>query len=189
MACTREQLRGMVIAAAQRYGIDPAIALAQINQESGFNPNARSGQGAMGIAQFMPGTWAQYGSGSPFDAAAALEAWGRYMSHLLARFGGDYRLALAGYHSGEGAARAALNNCKGNPRTCGYVNSIMAAAGRQGVTNPVSTGGAGGGSGLGPLPELTYTSPSFSLAGFIPPDWNWTTWALIALGAYLFLKR
>lgn len=125
MAYSSAQIQEIVRSAARRYSIDEGIALRQIKQESGFNPNAVSSQGAQGLAQFIPGTWAIWGSGSPFDPVAAMEAWGKYFSHLLSKFGGDYRLALAGYHSGEGAAVAALRNCIGNPRTCAYVNAIM----------------------------------------------------------------
>lgn len=134
MAYTTEQIKGLITSAASRYSINPQIAIRQAQQESGFNPNAVSSAGAQGLFQFMPATWAMYGSGSPFDPVAACEAWGKYMSHLLAIFGGDYRLALAGYHSGEGSARAALNNCKGNPRTCDYVSRIMGNAGSTGAT-------------------------------------------------------
>ncbi|MFB7595623.1 NlpC/P60 family protein [Streptomyces sp. NPDC056160] len=41
--------------------INPALLAAQLYQESGFNPNARSGAAAEGIAQFIPGTWATHG--------------------------------------------------------------------------------------------------------------------------------
>ncbi|MEW2292271.1 bifunctional lytic transglycosylase/C40 family peptidase [Streptomyces sp. NPDC006743] len=41
--------------------IDPALLAAQLYQESGFNPNARSAAAAEGIAQFIPGTWATHG--------------------------------------------------------------------------------------------------------------------------------
>ncbi len=101
------ELIGLIQDAAARYGIDPNIAVAQLDQESvHFRPlyvygPGKSPAGAMGIAQFMPGTWAQYGHGSPYDPVAALDAWGRYMSHLLSIFHGRYDLALAGYNWGE----------------------------------------------------------------------------------------
>ncbi|MET7379645.1 bifunctional lytic transglycosylase/C40 family peptidase [Streptomyces sp. NPDC005526] len=41
--------------------INPALLAAQLYQESGFNPNARSAAAAQGIAQFIPGTWATHG--------------------------------------------------------------------------------------------------------------------------------
>ncbi len=41
--------------------LNPAVLAAQINQESGWNPKARSPANAQGIAQFIPGTWATHG--------------------------------------------------------------------------------------------------------------------------------
>lgn len=41
--------------------INPALLAAQLYQESGFNPNAKSPAKAEGIAQFIPGTWATHG--------------------------------------------------------------------------------------------------------------------------------
>ncbi|WP_199811610.1 C40 family peptidase [Streptomyces sp. NRRL S-340] len=41
--------------------INPALLAAQLYQESGFNPNARSAAAAEGMAQFIPGTWATHG--------------------------------------------------------------------------------------------------------------------------------
>ncbi|MDF3300310.1 bifunctional lytic transglycosylase/C40 family peptidase [Streptomyces tropicalis] len=50
----------------QRWGnlcpaLNPALLAAQLYQESGFNPRARSAAAAEGIAQFIPGTWATHG--------------------------------------------------------------------------------------------------------------------------------
>lgn len=101
MAYTREQLKDLVARTAAQYGIDQSIALAQIQAESNFNPNARSPVGAQGMFQFMPQTWAQWGSGSPFDPDAAAQAWGRYFSYILNKFGWNYGYALAGYNWGE----------------------------------------------------------------------------------------
>ncbi|MFJ3232170.1 NlpC/P60 family protein [Streptomyces sp. NPDC086787] len=41
--------------------LNPALLAAQLYQESGFNPDARSPAKALGIAQFIPGTWATHG--------------------------------------------------------------------------------------------------------------------------------
>lgn len=53
-------------ALVQKWGnlcsaINPALLAAQLYQESGFNPNAKSPAAAQGIAQFIPGTWATHG--------------------------------------------------------------------------------------------------------------------------------
>ncbi|MER8006182.1 bifunctional lytic transglycosylase/C40 family peptidase [Streptomyces sp. SLBN-31] len=67
---TKALAKGSVPAAyaaiVQKWGnlcsaINPALLAAQLYQESGFNPNARSGAAAEGIAQFIPGTWATHG--------------------------------------------------------------------------------------------------------------------------------
>jgi cell wall-associated NlpC family hydrolase len=41
--------------------LNPALLAAQLQQESGFNPNAESPAAAKGIAQFVPQTWAAHG--------------------------------------------------------------------------------------------------------------------------------
>ncbi|MBA2947331.1 bifunctional lytic transglycosylase/C40 family peptidase [Streptomyces himalayensis] len=53
-------------ALVQKWGnlcraINPALLAAQLYQESGFNPEAKSPADARGIAQFIPGTWAAHG--------------------------------------------------------------------------------------------------------------------------------
>lgn len=70
--------------------------------ESRNNPRAVSPAGAQGQFQFMPGTWAQYGHGSPFDPAQARQAAARYFRVLLGQFGGDTAEAAAAYNWGPG---------------------------------------------------------------------------------------
>lgn len=93
--------------AALSAGINPDIFVRQIQQESGFNPNAGSPAGAEGIAQFMPGTAASMGI-NPYDPAQALSGAARLMASLSAQFGGDYAKALAAYNAGAGAVNSAV---------------------------------------------------------------------------------
>ncbi|MGW3494552.1 C40 family peptidase [Streptomyces sp. NPDC001020] len=53
--------------------INPALLAAQLYQESGFNPNAKSPAKAEGIAQFMPGTWAIHGMDA--DGNGVADVW------------------------------------------------------------------------------------------------------------------
>jgi soluble lytic murein transglycosylase-like protein len=97
--------QGAVDQASQKYGLNPTIFARQINQESGFDPNAVSRAGAVGIAQFMPATAARYGV-NPRDPNSSIEGAGHYMADLEKQFGNNTGLALAGYNWGEGNVAA-----------------------------------------------------------------------------------
>jgi soluble lytic murein transglycosylase-like protein len=104
-AMTTDEIKALVIQTANQYGINSNIALVQIQRESGFNPNAVGSSGERGLAQFMPGTWERFGSGSfdnAFDPETNLNAWGAYMNYLSTLFGGDYSYMLTAYNGGEG---------------------------------------------------------------------------------------
>ncbi len=79
----------------------------KINQESGFNPYAISSAGAIGIAQFMPGTAASLGI-NPRDPVAALRGAARLMSQYIRQYGGNYAKALAAYNAGPGTVSFAV---------------------------------------------------------------------------------
>ena len=182
--------------AAEQFGIDWSWGACQIQAESGFNPNVTSYAGAQGPAQFMPGTWAQYGSGSPFDSAAAAQAWGAYMSALIAQFG-DYSEAVAAYNTGPGNVSKAIAACgsgwlgclptsaSNQAQTINYVNSISSCAGG-GVPPPAGTGGGDQGDtfsifGL-TLPDLSSLPGINSIEGL--PSWALIGGALL-LAYYL----
>lgn len=92
---------------AQQSGISPDIFVAQIQQESGFNPDAVSSAGAIGIAQFMPTTAASLGL-NPKDPIASLKAAAQYDAGNLKTYNGDYSKMLAAYNCGGGCVQGAV---------------------------------------------------------------------------------
>ena len=97
------QLAPLVQQAAAANGVDPALVAAVARAESNFDPSAVSRAGAQGLMQLMPATAAGLGVTDPFDPAQNLNGGARYLRQMLDRFGGDVRLALAGYNAGPGA--------------------------------------------------------------------------------------
>lgn len=87
-------------AAATEAGVDPRLLAALTWAESGFNAGARSGAGAIGLTQLMPGTAAGLGV-DPIDPAQNLRGGARYLRAQLDRFG-SVELALAAYNAGPG---------------------------------------------------------------------------------------
>jgi soluble lytic murein transglycosylase len=95
---------------AQQQRLDPALLAAVIDTESKFNASARSSAGAVGLMQLTPQTAegiAQYTHGSKFqlsdltnpDINVRYGTW--YLRHLLDRYQGNERLALAAYNAGQ----------------------------------------------------------------------------------------
>lgn len=111
--------RAMARAAARRHGLDPSIFVRQIQQESGFNPNAVSPAGARGIAQIMPATARGWGV-DPSDPKAALNAAAKNMARYVKDYG-SYENALRAYNAGPGA----IERSKGFSETNHYVQVIL----------------------------------------------------------------
>jgi hypothetical protein len=95
------QYDSLITEAAAKHGLDAKLFRRQLYQESKFDPNAVSPKGAIGLAQFMPGTAAQYGV-DPKDPAQSIMGAARYMFDLKKQFNGDQNLALAAYNWGPG---------------------------------------------------------------------------------------
>lgn len=93
----------IVLAAAQRHGVDPLLVHAVIETESAYRADAISSQGALGLMQLMPATVEDLGVDDPYDPATNIDAGTRYLRSLLDKFG--TRGALAAYNAGEAAVR------------------------------------------------------------------------------------
>jgi soluble lytic murein transglycosylase-like protein len=116
-----------ITASAQRNGLDPALLAGLIKQESGFNANARSGAGAQGLTQLMPGTAAGLGVTNPLDPGQAIEGGAKYLKQQLDRFGGDVARALAAYNAGPGAVQR-FGGVPPYAETQNYVRAVQANA-------------------------------------------------------------
>jgi soluble lytic murein transglycosylase len=95
---------------AQHYRLDPALLAAVIYQESKFRSDAKSSAGAIGLMQLQPETAkgiAIRTGGSRFELQDLYDpeinvrygSW--YLRHLLDKYGGNERRALAAYNAGQ----------------------------------------------------------------------------------------
>jgi soluble lytic murein transglycosylase-like protein len=91
----------LIIDAAYRYKVEPAIIKAIIMAESGFNPKAVSKVGARGLMQLMPRTAKSLGVEDSLKPAHNIDAGVRYFKYLLDQFDGEMKLALAAYNAGS----------------------------------------------------------------------------------------
>jgi soluble lytic murein transglycosylase-like protein len=110
---------------AQKYGVDPTLIQQIVKAESGFDSNATSQAGAMGLMQLMPSTAASYGVQNAYDATQNLDGGTHFLKDLLDRFQGNVPLTLAAYNAGPGA----VDKYQGVPpykETQAYVQKIMA---------------------------------------------------------------
>jgi soluble lytic murein transglycosylase-like protein len=108
---------------AARYCVSPELVAALIDVESRWNPQAVSGQGAMGLMQLMPATARRFGAFKPFDVEQNIAAGTRYVTALMWEFHGDLRLVAAAYYAGDhGIAREQLNYH--NPDVVAYVLAV-----------------------------------------------------------------
>jgi soluble lytic murein transglycosylase len=143
----------LIVAAANRYQVDPALVKAVVWRESRFNPGARGRAGELGLMQIREPAAAQWASAehiSSFEHRACLDpatntlagAW--YLKHLLLRYqdtDNPAAYALADYNAGRGNVLRWLNGPAatqsavfiaqiGFPGTRDYVRAILRRAER-----------------------------------------------------------
>lgn len=114
---------------AQDHGISADLYERQINQESGFNPNAVSPAGAIGIAQIMPATAQSWGV-DPWNPVQSLNVAADHMAWYQSHYG-SFDKALACYNAGTAALETAMARYGSNWRiglpaeTQNYIRDIM----------------------------------------------------------------
>ena len=92
----------LIVSAAGRYRIQPALVKAVMAAESNFKPDAVSRVGAQGLMQLMPATARELGVERPFGILENLDGGVRYLRQMLDRYG-DVSQALAAYNAGPRA--------------------------------------------------------------------------------------
>jgi hypothetical protein len=108
--------------AAQGAGLDPRLLAAMIWQESGFDPEAVSPSGAIGLTQLMPATAGGLDV-DPWDTTENLEGGARYLAWAIDEFG-SVELGLAAYNAGPNRVRAA-GGIPEIPETQAYVPRVL----------------------------------------------------------------
>lgn len=115
----------IIINAANKHKIDPALIKAVIKAESNFNHQAVSPVGAQGLMQLMPTTASQLQVEDVFHPGKNIEGGVRYLRYLLNLYGGNLTLALAAYNAGEGAVAKYHNQVPPYRETKNYVNRVL----------------------------------------------------------------
>ena len=99
---------GIVRRYAEQYGFDWRLLVAQMYQESRFDPKASSWAGAKGLMQVMPRTAREMGLEDLEDPETGIEAGVRYLNWVRERFSEELPVtqrmwfALAAYNAGPG---------------------------------------------------------------------------------------
>lgn len=107
---SHEQVRAAIDYWSRVYGVDPTLARALAWMESGFQQDVVSNVGALGVMQLLPETWefvdvVLLGERTPRTYRGNVRAGVRYLRWQLDEFGGNVRLALAGWYQGARAVR------------------------------------------------------------------------------------
>ena len=120
--------------ASRTHQVDFELLQALIAAESGFDPQAVSPKGAVGLMQLMPDTAKRFGVQADkqktvvqklTDPKININAGAKYLRVLLQMFPGNLELVLAAYNAGEGAVVKYGNKIPPYKETQNYVKTVM----------------------------------------------------------------
>ena len=99
------ELDSVILEASKTYGVNPEYVAAMAKIESGYNQDAVSEAGAIGIMQLMPDTAEALGV-DPNDKKDNINGGAKYLAHLIGKYGDTeegLRKAVMAYNAGENA--------------------------------------------------------------------------------------
>ncbi|MDR1997197.1 MAG: lytic transglycosylase domain-containing protein [Candidatus Margulisbacteria bacterium] len=120
------QIKMAVNLYSKEKDIDPRLILALMARESGFNPNAVSSSGAIGLGQIMPFNYTELGISNPGDINQNVKGTIYYLKQKMDDWAGDSNqldLSLASYLKGSGDIRRANGQFDEHTRT--YIEDIL----------------------------------------------------------------
>ena len=167
---TTINLRDLITQEAQAQGVDPSIALAVAQTESGTKQWTAAGNlvtsstGALGVFQLEPSTAAGLGV-DPTDVNQNIQGGITYLKQLYAQYG-DWNTALAAYNWGPGNVNNVLSGIGAIPgEVVNYVKKVL------GIGQTYSTGltqVAQNAAASVTLPGVSVSDISNSISGLSP---------------------
>jgi len=125
----------MLEQAAREFALEPALLKAIASAESGFDPDAVSPKGAIGLMQVMPATAERYGlvgdarrslAQKLRDPRTNIRLGARYLADLTRLYPRQPRLVIASYNAGEGAVQQYQHTIPPYRETRDYVELVSA---------------------------------------------------------------
>lgn len=124
-------MKKMVDAASQRFGVPRELVIAVSRAESAFRSDVSSPAGAHGLMQLMPATARGLGVNDTSDPWQNLAGGTKYLRQLMDRFDGDVEKVIAGYNAGPNAVKK-YGGIPPYAETRTYVARVLGYAGELG---------------------------------------------------------
>ena len=116
--------RSLIISAASRHGVEPALVAAIMHAESNFNPSAVSPMGARGLMQINSVTQRHLRLKNVFSPLENVNGGAKYINELLSMFNGNIKMAIAAYNAGPNAVKR-YGGVPPYSETRHYVNKVI----------------------------------------------------------------
>jgi len=124
-AAMRASIAPLIARVAREHDLDASLLHAIVTVESGYDPQAKSPAGAVGLMQLIPETAERFGVKNITDPLDNLRGGARYLRFLLAMFKNNLELVLAAYNAGEGAVAQAGYKIPNYAETKAYVPNVL----------------------------------------------------------------